>query len=378
MMLRQTVAEISKSSLLKNIDVIKKIHSINGQSRSFLCPMIKANAYGHDDIIVSRIIEPQVSHFGVVLLEEGIKLRSSGIKKPILIFGMLDDSFHFKLCEEYNLTPVISSFDFLNALKKSGIKKIKIHLKFDTGMTRLGFQKDDLIKLKHQLEEPALEVEGICTHFLNSEDARDEKGFTQEQFKSFMAIERQFQGAYQFSHCLNSSALFAELPIKEKYQDSPNHMGARPGLSIYGYVLGVPSFHKLNPVLTLKSTLVQKKKIQKDTTVSYGATWKARRETTVGVVAIGYGDGYFRQLSNQAEMIVRDHAVPLIGRVCMDYTMIDLTDHPMKDQLPIGEQIIVWGGGYSINAQTLAQKVNTIPYELLTHVSSRVPRMEVE
>ncbi len=380
MILRQTVAEISKSSILKNLETLKEIHKTNGKSRLFFCPMIKANAYGHDDVIVSKILEPHVSHFGVVLLEEALKLRSQGIKRPILVFGLLDSSQSFKLCEEYDLTPVISSFDALKVYMGSGVKKIKAHLKFDTGMTRLGFQKEDLNALKVQINNltSSLEIEGICTHFLNGEDAKDEEGFTQEQFKSWTEIEKEFSGSYKVSHCLNSAALLSGLPHREKFQLDVNYMGARPGLSLFGYNPGVESTHRFHPIMTVKSILVQKKTINTDATVSYGATWRARRPTVVGVVAIGYADGYFRQLSNQAEMIVRGYTVPIIGRICMDYTMVDLTDHPMKDQIHIGESLIVWGGAHSVNAQTLAKKIDTIPYELLTHVSARVPRLEVD
>lgn len=371
MILRNTVAEISKSALLANLDTIASIHRTKAGNRKFLCPMVKANAYGHGDVIVSKIIEPHVSHLGVVLLEEGIRLREAGIQKPILVFGHLFDLKSFKLCESFKLTPVLSSLESLNIFLESKIK-ITVHLKFDTGMTRLGFQEKDLRIVKEKVSQ--LEVEGVCTHFLNSEDAREEDGYTTRQLKSFSQIESMFQGQFKYSHCLNSAALISELTPQTDFQKTLNAMGARPGLAMYGFS-PVKCNYDLKPVMTLKSVIVQKKTIQKDQTVSYGATWKARRETHVAVVGIGYADGYFRSFSNVSEMMIGATEVPLIGRVCMDYCMLDITDHPEKDKIQINDEVIVFGT--NIKVDRLASKIQTIPYELLTHVGARVPRQEV-
>jgi alanine racemase len=151
-------------------------------------------------------------------------------------------------------------------------------------------------------------------------------------------------------------------------------MGARPGLALYGFS-PVKCHYDFKPVMTLKSVVVQIKTIQKDQIVSYGATWKARRETQVAVVGIGYGDGYFRSLSNNSEMLIRGVEVPVVGRVCMDYCMLDITDHPEKNKIHVNEEVIVFGT--QLKVDRLAAKIQTIPYELLTHVGARVPRMEV-
>lgn len=379
-MYRSTVAEISKSALESNIELLKGLH----ENRQFFCPMVKANAYGHDDLIVSKILEPYASHFGVVLIEEGIKVRKNSSHKPILVFGNFVNEKCIQACMDHNLTPVISSFDFLKVVQSfDKNNSFKIHIKLDTGMTRLGFQLHQISQLKTELSSlKNIKVEGICTHFLMGEDVGTEDGYTLAQFQKFTEVEKQLKGLYEYSHCLNSAALLNQMATLAPHQSGLEFMGARPGVAMYGYQpqMIFKNNHRLKPVMTLKSQIVQKKKIAKDQAVSYGAMWKARRETDMAIVGIGYADGLFRALSNQTEMIVHGQKVPLIGRICMDYCMVDLTDHPQKDAIPIGAPVVVWGtdGNLVISLDDLANKTNTISYEYMTRVGPRVPRLVVE
>jgi len=376
-MVRPTLAEINLSALWENIQILKQLHATPaGEDRDFFCPMIKANGYGHGDVEVARFLSSKGVHqFGVALVEEGLRLREAGIKDSILVFGYFD-SHSIKECLDHNLTPVVSCFEYLDLLPKN--TKTKIHIKFDTGMSRLGFRIEDMTKVSEQLSaHKNWQIEGICTHFLKSEDAFLDEGTTHHQMEIFSKIEKEFKKFYKVSHCLNSDAILNRFQGTEPYHQNKNYLGARPGIAIYGYpqFSGQGQKTNLKPVMTLKTVIAQLRKIKKGETVSYGGTWKALRDSLIATVAVGYGDGYPRNLSNQSWMLYKNQRVPLVGRVCMDYCMLDLTEY--QNQHPhVGEEIVVWGP--TLGADELAQKMSTISYELITKVSARVPRTYIQ
>lgn len=374
--MRPTRAEINLNILKENLNVLRKIH----KDRDFFCPMVKANAYGHGDVEVSKVlVEEGVDRLGVILTEEGIRLRQNNIKKPqILVFGFLDQE-SIKECLAHDLTPVVGNFDSLNYLPKD--KKIKIHLKFNTGMARLGFSVSDEKKVLDFVESNKnIEVEGICTHFANGDDAMDSDGMTQAQMRIFAGVEKTFQGRFKYSHCLNSGALVSDFQGIEGYHKNKNYLGARPGIALYGYPPKTSDLSsEIRPVMSVHTSIVQTRNVSKGETVSYGGTWKAQRDSLIATLCIGYGDGYPRHFSNNSSMLFRGERVPVIGRVCMDYTIIDLTEFKNKPEVKMGEQVTVWGyqDNKKISAEEIAQNINTISYELVTRLGPRVPRIYV-
>lgn len=373
--MRPTRAEVNLTTLRENIRSLKKLH----KGREFFCPMVKSNAYGHGDVEVSRaLIQEGVDRLGVILVEEGMNLRKHNINCEILVFGYFDKET-MQECLAHNLTPVVSSFEALSVLPRD--KKTKIHLKFDSGMGRLGFQPHQAQELLDYLNShKEIEVEGIGTHFMNSEDAGSPEGWTHKQMKVFSEIEKRFEGKFKYSHCLNSGALIADFEGTESYHQHKNFLGARPGISIYGYPPKISNHAaELKPIMSVHSAIVQTRTVKKGDPVSYGATWKAQRDSLIGTVCIGYGDGYPRHLSNHASLLFRGQRVPLVGRVCMDYLMVDLTDFKNEPPIQIGEQITLWGyqGKHLISAEDLATSINTISYELVTGLTARVPRYYV-
>lgn len=366
---RPTTCEINITNLKNNLEVLTQLN----QNHPFFCPMVKANAYGHGDVEVVTILEKcGVKRFGVVLVEEGIRLRENKIQSEILVFGYFDEK-SMKECLKWRLTPVIGSFDFLDLYKKNiKDKNSKIHLKIDTGMNRLGFKPDEWKKLKSYLVDNSdIQTEGLCTHFLNGEDSGEEGGRTQEQLTLFQEAEALFKGHYHISHCLNSAALIRKLTFK----------GARPGIALYGYQPALTALEKkdLKPVMTLKASVIQFKKIKKGESVSYSGTWTAPEDSLIGVVTMGYGDGLPRNFSNNMDVLVQETRVPLIGRVCMDYFMVNLNSLKNKQNLKIGEEVVLWGtqGEEFLSMEEQAKKIGAVSYELMTRVGARVPRVKI-
>jgi len=363
--LRSTVAKINLSHLESNYRFIKGFL----KPQQMLCPMVKADSYGHGDIMVSRrLVKIGVDYLGVALVEEGIHLRKAGIKEPILVFSPSFNGMKKELIE-FSLTPVLSSWDQLSFPE---ISSFPIHLKFNTGMQRLGFDPEDCEKIAHQLAgQSRFHLSGICTHLIDSDDWSDPHGKTRQQLKIFERVKRAFKGVPY--HFLNSSGIF--LKVDEK-------SGARPGIALYGYtsVSDENIKRSLKPVMNLKSKVALVKKIKKGETVSYNGLWTAKRESYIGVVPIGYGDGYPRQLSNIGMVLFRGKKIPIRGTVCMDYTMVDLT-HAVGEKKPqVGEEISLFGeqAGCVLSAEDLAVMTKTIPYEIITRVGPRVPRVYCE
>ncbi len=373
--MRPTRAEINLKFLKDNVRALKSLHG----DREFFCPMVKADAYGHGDVqVATALANDGIDRFGVILVEEGMKLRKNNIKQDILVFGYfdkesLDESF------AHQLIPVIGSLESLPHLPKD--RKVRIHIKFDSGMSRMGFQQHEAPQVLEFLNaHKNIELEGVCTHFLNGDDSNQIESWTLQQMKVFSEMEKKFKGMFKYSHCRNSGALISDFQGTEGYHQDKNFLGARPGIAIYGYSSTAKNYPiELRPVMSLHSVLARVRKIKKGDVVSYGATWKAQRDSTIATVALGYGDGFPRNLSNNSWMLFRGERVPVIGRICMDYLMVDLTDVRADKPIQSGEQITAWGyqGATLLSAEDLAKKMNSISYELVTGLTSRVPRVYV-
>jgi len=357
--------------------------------------MVKANAYGHGDVEVARALRAAgAAHLGVGLIEEGISLRLSGDQKPLLLFGLYNEASAHAVIE-FDLTSVVSQwqqlYSLLLALKKrksDSSGRISVHLKFNTGMNRLGFAPSDAPKLREFFDShPEFDLNGVCTHFLRGDDAGAEGGESEAQFHRFATVLRSFEGMSVTVHALNSSAT-ANLWKRASDQKSLSAdalwpVGVRPGIGLYGVQ---PSNDEraelpLKPVLTFKSQIVMIHQLKAGEKVSYNGTWQAKTDSVIGVVPVGYADGYFRALSNRGQVLCRGHRVSVAGTVCMDYFMIDLTGLPTSGENPVavGEDVTLIGrqGEQEITATEVANLIGTIPYEVLTHIGERVPRVYV-
>lgn len=366
-MLRRTHLRIDTSALRHNLNLLKK-----WTGSAFFCPMVKANAYGHGIDLVARIVEDNgCSAMGVALVEEGLALRAAGIKAEILAFAPLSQE-GARAALKNAITPVIGRFEDLTALDLARAEgTVKAHLKFNTGMQRLGFDSADLTKLKSELKaRPWLSIEGLCTHFTHGEDAALEDGPTRRQVALFHDMTAGFPG---IKHAHKSASL-AVLEGKEMQAA----LGSRPGIGIYGLPHdGRARGKDLRPVLTWMTELIYVHTVEKGESVSYSGRWTAQRRSLIGVVPMGYGDGYMRALSNKGTMLCRGRRVPVVGSVCMDYTLLDLTD--VGVELRAGESIVVLGrqANEEISAADIAETAGTIAYEVVTNISARVPREAV-
>jgi alanine racemase len=375
---RRTAAWINLSHLEHNLREIKK-HLAPG---AFFCPMVKANAYGHGDVSIALKLEQLgVQTLGVGLIEEGQLLRRAGCRSQILFFGIFDERGVEPLLQAH-LTPVLSTWEQIHCLEKKIKSPLAVHVKFDTGMHRLGFSLQDLEKVKAHLAQSPLKVEGILTHLHSAEGLRPQEGSALEQLKKFSLIEKAFSAQKPVSHSLNSAGLmnFTRFAPAEWPQELNKNPGARPGLALYGVSPLAPSPWNLKPVMSLRSEIVRTHLLKAGESVSYGATWTAKQDSVVGVIPIGYADGYHRSLSNRGQALVLGQRVPVVGNVCMDYVMLDLTSlgkNHSADSL-LHQSVTLLGEdeqGQLLSADELAQTAQTISWEILTSVGERVPRV---
>lgn len=365
---RPTICEINSAALRHNYRQLKKL-----AGNREVVGVVKANAYGHGAAHVARILATEgVSIFGVATVEEGIELRRSGISGRILCFGgPLGASVQDLL--EFGLEPVIFNEETLKLLGQqlqNSEKTLSIHLKVDTGMGRLGILPADLDKVLGWIAENSrFELVSVMTHLARA-DEQDPKP-TDEQISLFLKIEEKTK-ALGFSsiayHFTNSAAL-----IDEKLNLT---QWVRPGIAMYG---AYPNerFEKqveLKPVLNWKTQIISLKEFPEGSPISYGATFITRRPSKVAVIPVGYADGYSRFFSNKGVLLVRGQRVPVLGRVCMDLTMIDVTDLPVVE---LGDEVVLIGKQKEecLKAEELAGILGTIPYDIFCSISARVPRL---
>lgn len=358
--MRATRVTLDAAAFKHNLSLLK------GQNgKAFFCPMIKANAYGHGVEHLAPLLEAAgADAAGVALVEEGAQLRRLGFKLPILVFAPLEKG-DAETLREQRLTPVLTRFQDLEVAVKSGAGA---HIKFNTGMQRLGFDREQLPELRERLKTSGLKVEGVCTHCTHGEDAADPAGPTVKQFELFLQMSQGFPGV---RHAHKSATLASTLSKLHP------ELGARPGISIYGLPYeGNLSSAGLKPVLSLKTTLSHVHNLEKGAHVSYGSRWTAARRSTIGVVPVGYADGYSRQLTNKGVMLFRGVKVPVTGTVCMDYVLLDLTDACQEGAPQAGEEVCVIGrqGALEITAFEVGERAGTIAYEVVTRLSARLRR----
>lgn len=372
---RPTVAVIDLGALRYNFSRIREAV----KPECGILAVVKADAYGHGFMDVALELEKLgVTAFGVAFLAEGIQLRKSGIDRPVLLLGGIYPGQE-KKCVGFNLSTAVFDLSQARALDAAAARlyrKAKVHVKIDTGMGRLGVQFHqadeffaDLVKLKN------IEVEGVLSHFASA-DELDNSGamFTQmqvERFESAVSMARRQGFNPRYLHIANSAATFGlDLPLCNL---------VRPGIALYG---ALPSadfagMMDLKPVMSLKSRVAMLKWVEPGTSVSYARRYTAGVRTLVASVPVGYADGYRRSLTNRGEALVRGIRVPVVGTVCMDWIMLDVS---RVTGVTVGDEVVLMGSdqtGNSIRAEELADWSGTIPYEFFCGISKRVPRIYV-
>ncbi len=372
--LRRTWAEIDISALKHNFNIIK-----DSAKGSKIMAVVKANAYGHSVSLTVPVLDSLgADAFAVSNIEEALTLRKQGVNKPILILGYTPVDKAKELAQN-DISQCVYCSDYAKALSDMAVKNnvnIKIHIKLDTGMSRLGFdcRTNSLSGITEAITAASLKgfsFEGIFTHYAESDRTPDsEDGFTDKQFSLFKLAVESFEKSGlkpKYIHTCNSAALLAD---NDKHLDF-----CRPGIILYG--LTPSSSLKLKqdfkPVMTLKSVVSMVKEIEEDTSVSYGRTFKTTKKTRIATVTAGYADGYPRLLSNKTYVLINGQRAKIVGRVCMDQLCVDVTD--IKD-VKIGDEVILFGKGLPV--EELADLCGTINYEIVCGVSPRVPRIAVE
>jgi alanine racemase len=364
-----TYATINLTALAHNLSCIKRSLSPGCE----IMAVVKANAYGHGAAETARALARQgIKRFAVASLDEGIALRQAGLSGSIVVLGALFEEQMFDLIA-HQLTPVVSDGRILPALAKAAHSHpapYPVHLKVETGMGRLGFSPEELLAfLDNPLLKKPLQVEGLMTHLSDADGA--DSTFTERQLGSFNALLEQIRLrglTVPLVHAANSAAIV-------RFPDA-HFSFVRPGIMLYGYhtlPATVPA-PDLKPVLSLRTTVAQLRTIPQGGTVSYNGTFVATRQTRIAVLPIGYADGYSRQLSHRGSVLIQGRRAPIVGLVCMDMIMVDVTD---LAPVQVGEIATLIGqqGEESIWADEVAAWINTIPYEILCGIGSRVPRL---
>lgn len=369
---------VDLDKLTRNMERIRKM--VRPQTQ--IMGVVKADAYGHGDKEIARTLEKQglISWFGVSRLEEGLALRDYGISLPILIFGITPAQYAATMVR-YKLTPTLHSLEYALALNEAleGLgETLSVHIKLDTGMSRMGFlvydsyREQSLADIEAVCRLPQLDPQGLYTHFAVSDTYNDAcVDFTRFQYENYTSARTELtQRGLEFPVChVSNSAAIVSYP-------EMNLDMVRSGIITYGLY---PSTEckgelELEPVMEFYGSVVMVKEIPVGATVSYGREFTAQRPTLVANVGIGYADGYDRIFSNRGEMLVRGKRVPVIGRICMDQLMLDVTDVPGVE---VGDLVTVVGtqGEESVSFQELADMTQTIHYEKTSAIGKRVPRV---
>ena len=373
-----TWAEIDLNAIAHNVHELRRITAPSAR----LMVAVKANAYGHGIIEVARqALKSGADALGVARVNEGVRLREAGIDAPILVFGYTPPSEAARLYE-FDLIQTVYSYETARALSHTASSldiKINIHLKVDTGMGRLGLLPDSrrAVPADSAVEEvksiaglSGLKFEGIFTHFATADWF--DKSYAEKQFQIFSNFLDQLHKAglkFSVKHAANSGAI---IDMPQTHLDM-----VRAGIAVYGLY---PSDEidksriKLLPAMSLKARIIHLKKVSAGFMVSYGITHETKKPTIIATIPVGYGDGFSRLMSSNGHVLVHGQKAPIIGRVCMDLTMLDVGHIP---EVEIEDEVVVFGhqGNASITADEIARSINTINYEVVTKISSRVPRI---
>lgn len=341
--------------------------------------VVKTDAYGHGAVPLAQLLEPYdyLWGFATATVDEAVELRQAGITKPVLILGYTFPECYSHIVR-YGIRQTVFEYGMAEELSKEAVrqgKKAYAHIKLDTGMGRIGYQRtEDAVHDAVRMRElPMLEIEGVFTHFANA-DTKD-RTFTEKQLRRFEEMTGAMEAAgmqFTFKHCANSAGII-ELP-EQKFNL------VRAGIISYGMW---PSNEvqkdavKLQPILSLKSHVVYVKEVEAGTAVSYGSTWTADSRRTIATVPVGYGDGYPRSLSNRGYVLIHGQKAPIVGRVCMDQMMVDVTQIDKRRKVKTGDEVTLIGrdGDECITAEELGDLSGRFNYELMCDLGNRIPRI---
>jgi alanine racemase len=371
---RPTYVEINLDNLAHNFREIERI--VNKDT--VVMPVIKANGYGHGSVELAKLYKSiGAKRFAVSLLNEAIELSKAGIQEPILVLNYTPGSQMGKVVE-HNLIQSIYRLEdaiILSEKAKEMDKNAKIHIKIDSGMSRLGFlpNKGTIENILKIMELKNIEIEGIYTHFAKADEV--DKAFTKTQYARFNWVieELEKKGAsIPIKHVSNSAAI---IDIPEYNLDI-----VRPGIILYGYYPSdevIKERIDLKPAMTLKSIISNIKTVPKETGISYGHLFTTEKESRIATVPIGYGDGYTRMLTGKAEAYVGDRRVSVAGKICMDQLMLDITG---VDNAQIGDEVVFFGVGNPDypHVDEVAKKLGTINYEIICMMGRRLPRVYIK
>jgi len=367
---RATRAVIHLDHIVHNLECIKRLVGDHKK----ICVAVKADAYGHGAVEISRrALEWGVDFLAVATVHEGIILRQAGIEAPIILFSFALDE-EIPALVKNSLTPFTGDSQYAEKLNEEAIRQdvsLNVHLKVDTGMGRIGVIPDDAPALAQYIQECShLNLQGVCTHLPVSDGSgEDDLKFTEDQVQLFARTVEKIRMAGVnpgIIHAANSGAIIAH--------PSAHFDMVRPGICLYGYYPD-PSMKRneeFKPVMELVSKINFIKKVNKETSISYGRTWTAERDTWIGTIPAGYADGYNRLLSSKGQVLINGNLRPVAGRVCMDQFMVDLG--PEKDAVLYDEVILFGPGEGAQTAADIAVKAGTIPYEITCNINKRVPR----
>ena len=357
-----TRAIIDLKNLRHNINLVRKIT----KNKKILVP-VKANAYGHGLVEIARFLEKnKIDYLAVAFSSEGRKLREQGIKMPILVFGIVDDP---EDVIKYDLACTVYSSENLRDLEKmarSYNKKIIVHVNVDTGMGRIGISPDKVVKIVKKIKSSHnLILEGLYTHFASADN--EKSSYTRSQLSLFNSLIKDLNNAGIFIpliHAANSSGIL-------NYSDSYFNM-VRPGLMIYGYSPNNKENSAIKPTLTLKTKVFHIKTVSSGTSIGYNNNYRAKKKERIATLPIGYGDGYNRLLSNCGKAIIKDKWGFVVGNISMDQTTIRVSDETVKR----GTEVILIGKSRTkkITVESIAQQLNTIPYEIVCNLNNRIKR----
>lgn len=378
-----TVVEIDKKALLNNLKFFRRIVG----SKTRLMPIIKSNAYGHGfDIVAKTVAKSGADWIGTVNAEEALRVRKLGINLPVLVLSYYADS-EIKQAVKNNIDLVVYDLRQAEKINKLASKKANVHIKVDTGTSRLGVKPNDAVDFISALSKlPNVNIRGIFTHFADSEDPDSSFMNTQSKILVDLINGLKKRGIkITESHAACSAAAM---------RDRKSHFSmVRVGISLYGLWPSEEikeltkkkySGYNLKPALTWKTKIIQVKRIVKNGTVGYDRTYQVKRNIKLAIIPVGYNEGFSRLLSNpspikglgQGEVLIKGKRAPILGRVCMNLTMIDISNIPSATA---GDEVVILGrqGKQEITAEEIAKKSGTINYEVVTRINSSIPRVLV-
>lgn len=368
-------AEIDLDAMTYNLEHIKK----NLAPGTQVIAVLKADGYGHGAVPLARRIQkdPEIWGIAVATVEEGEELRNAGITKPILILGYTYQEDYQKIAK-LDFRPAVFKLSMAKELSKAALeagKTLKIHIKIDTGMTRIGYRdvKKDVPEILEISKLPGLEIEGIFTHFARADEADKTPALVQyEKFQEFIRALEQEGLHIPMKHCSNSAGI---IRMQEANLDA-----VRAGIILYGLYPSKEVEREpvpLKPLMSLRSHIAYIKTVEPGVEISYGGIFTTVRKTRVATIPVGYADGYPRGLSNKGSVLIRGKRAPILGRVCMDQFMVDVTEIPEAEEL---DQVTLLGkdGEDCITMEELGELSGRFNYEFACCISKRVPRVYLE